>query len=491
MVSGQILQPMGSGKNGDRIARPGPKPETYSFCSSSLSPLETVSISISCYGWTFIGALSHSTTQEKMTHENTIGIEVDYEYDDCNNSKRPKMTSKVWGEMQRIQTTEGSKVLCRHCGKLLQDNCGTSHLKRHLIICPKRPKPLDVVTHDSMAPTCFRGPTSARESGLNTVLMVRPLKVEPESQVPCFFQTPNNRVPTTASIENAPSPNQESHPKTSSPLLLPSIESPKNKGELTLDDVEMKAFYASLDAETSVMSPSEDSTVDTELSKTTPCEETKKALKTLQDLLSNDFTDLLHTGQSGTIKSAIEYLSKLSADDGISAEMRLLILEVSREFTRWSCDYNDASRKIESASTNISKADKLEENLEANKKEFKEVTYLENELNNQLSCLEKRKKELEEQINAIKANIAVFQSARVTSTKRKREVFEEAKIIKAQRDELREQVPHLKNELEVAKKNQARIRAEWSKLGEKFNKSLNGMNHEENLDGKSMQENSI
>ncbi|RDY02103.1 hypothetical protein CR513_14482, partial [Mucuna pruriens] len=428
---------------------------------------------------------------EKMTNENTTSIEIDYEYEDYNNSKRPKMTSKVWEEMQRIQTSEGSKVLCRYCGKLLQDNCGTSHLKRHLIICPKRPKPLDIITQDSMSSVGLRGPSSAKESGLNTVLMVRPLKVEPESQVPSFSHTPNIRAPTAiASIENARSPIQELHPKTSSSLLLPSIESPKNKGELTLDDVEMKAFYASLDAETPVMSPSQDTTVSAEVSNTTPSEETKKALKTLQDLLSKDFSDLLNTGQSGSIKSAIEYLSKLSEDDGISPEMRLLILEVSREFTRWSCDYNDASRKVESASTNISKADKLEESLEANKIEFKEVSSLENELSNQLSCLEKRKKELEEQINAIKANISVFQSAKVTSTKRKREVFEEAKTLKVQRDELREQVPHLRNELEVAKKNQAHIRAQWSKLGDKFVKSLNGMNSE-CLDGKSIQENGI
>lgn len=97
-----------------------------------------------------------------MTNENTTGIEIDYEYEDCNNSKRPKMTSKVWEEMQRIHTTEGSKVLCRHCGKLLQDNCGTSHLKRHLIICPKRPKPMDIITQDSMPTVCFRGPSSVK-----------------------------------------------------------------------------------------------------------------------------------------------------------------------------------------------------------------------------------------------------------------------------------------------------------------------------------------
>ncbi|KAJ1386720.1 Zinc finger, BED-type [Sesbania bispinosa] len=421
-----------------------------------------------------------------MTNEKTTSSEIDNEYEDFNSSKRPKLTSKVWEEMQRIQTSDGSKVLCKHCGKLLQDNCGTSHLKRHLIICPKRPKPVDI-TQDSLPAMYLRCTNSGKESGLNTVLMARPLKVEPESQITIFSPTSNIRAPMlTASIENALSPIQELNKKTSSTMMVSSTESPRNQEELTLDDVEMKAFYASLDAETSVMSPSQDTTVITDLSTTTPCEETKKALKTLQDLLSKDFPVLLHNGQCGTMKSTIEYLSKSSADDGISAEMRLLILEVSREFTRWSCDYNDASRKIESASSNILKADKLEEGLEANKNEFKEVLSLENELSNQLACLEQRKKELEEQINAIKANISVFQSAKNTAIKRKREVFEEAKTLKAQRDELREQVPHLRDEWEVAKKIQANIQDEWSKLGEKFNKSLNGVNCEY-LDDKSIQ----
>ncbi|KAG2384995.1 uncharacterized protein HKW66_Vig0120870 [Vigna angularis] len=426
-VPPQIFRPMGSARTGDGVAQAQPKPETYAPEFLFFVPCIT---SIQ-----FLSLSAATVSEPPLTLVKTFS---------------------------RLRLTEQPKKI----HKTLIEWFGCTKI-------------------------LSRGPSSARESGLNTVLMVRPLKIEPESQVPCFFPTSNNRVPTIASTENVSNSIQELHAKTSSPLMLSTIESPKNQGELTLDDVEMKAFYASLDAETSIMSPSQDTTVVTELSNSTPSEETKKALKTLQDLLSKDFTDLLHTGQSGTIKSSIEHLAKLSADDGISAEMRLLILEVSREFTRWSCDYNDANRKIESANANIMKADKLEENLEANKKEFKEVSSLENELSNQLSCLEKRKKELEEQINAIKANISVFQSAKVTSTKRKREAFEEAKILKAQRDELKEQVPHLKNELEVAKKNQAHIRAEWSKLGEKFNKSLNGMNHEEKLDGKSMQENSI
>lgn len=312
--------------------------------------------------------------------------------------------------------------------------------------------------------------------------MVRPLKVEPQSQVICFSPTPNygTGAVTIASIDSASNSIVELNHKNSPTLFLPSLESRQNQEELSLDDdVEMKAFYASLDVETSFKSPSQDTTVITESSNTTtPSEETSKALKTLQDLLSKDFSVLLQTKQCGAMKSTIEYLSKMSSVKGISSEMKLLILEVSREFTRWSCDYSNASKKMESASSNIMKADNLEESLEANKNEFKEVLSLENELCNQLATLEQRKKELEDQINAIKANISVFQSAKFTAAKRKREVFEEAKTLKAQRDELREQVPQLKDEREMAKKIQENIQVEWLKLGEKFNKSLNGVNSE-------------
>ena len=91
-----------------------------------------------------------------MTSENTI-INMDYDYEEFSSSKRPKLISKVWEDMQRIQTSEGSKVQCGHCGKLLQDNCGTSHLKRHLVICPKRPKSPNNVTQESMTSADIRG----------------------------------------------------------------------------------------------------------------------------------------------------------------------------------------------------------------------------------------------------------------------------------------------------------------------------------------------
>ncbi|KAF7820288.1 TMV resistance protein N [Senna tora] len=431
---------------------------------SPLSPLVLFGDSISTTG------LLQQNKQDKMTSENTsVGIEYDYE--DLNNSKRPKLVSKVWEDMLRIQTSDGSKVQCKHCGKLLQDNCGTSHLKRHLIICPKRPKTLDGVNQDLMASPYVRRAGFDKEFGPNTVLMVRPLKVEPESQISCFPETPTIHG---SAITACSAIGREQHQKAKSTMMLPNIESPRNQMDLTLDDVEMRAFYASLDAETSVVSPAKNTRLAPELPKSTPCEETEKALKTLQDFLSKDFSVLLHPGQSNVMKSTLEYLSNLSEDDEVSIETRLLITEVSREFTRWSCDYNDASRKIESSTTNLLKADKIEESLEANKNQFKEVASLENELSNQLTSLEEKKKELEEQINAIKANICVFQSAKNTATKRKREIFEEGKTLKTQRDELKEQAPHLRDEWELAKKTQANIRAEWSKLGEKFSRRLGG-----------------
>lgn len=84
-----------------------------------------------------------------MTHQNG-SIDIEFESEELNNFKRSKLTSKVWEDMLKIQTTDGSKVQCKHCGRLLQDNCGTSHLKRHIIRCIKRPKTLDGADQELM-----------------------------------------------------------------------------------------------------------------------------------------------------------------------------------------------------------------------------------------------------------------------------------------------------------------------------------------------------
>jgi hypothetical protein len=247
-------------------------------------------------------------------------------------------------------------------------------------------------------------------------------------------------------------------------------EKSRQKSEVTnLDDEEMEAFYAILDAETSVLSLANDNKVVSESSKRIiPSEETKKALKTLEDFLTKDFSVLLRPNEYNTMESTLDYLTHLPTEDGISVEIRSLVKEVSRQFTSWSYDYTHEGKKIEVTKAKLMKSDELEEGLEANKNLFREVKYLENELCNELEYLEERKKELEEQINAVKANISASQVAKNIASDTKREIFENAKILKVQRDELREQVHCLRDEHDLAKKIQANIRDEWSKLGEKF-----------------------
>ena len=290
-------------------------------------------------------------------------------------------------------------------------------------------------------------------SGSNILVSDHTLKAQPQTQVTSFIQRPQNN--------------------NSSTMVLPTtVDFFANQTRLTIDDGDMEAFYAVLDDEISVVSLTNDSIVVSELANKRPSEETKKALKTLQDYVTKDFSALLGPNEYSTMKDTLEYLTNLPAEDAISVEIRSLIIQVSRQFTHWSKDYTCENKKIESTTAKLLKADELEKGLEANKTHFKEVVCMENDLCNELVYLEERKRELEEQINAVKANIYASEAAKNMATERKREIFGEAKILKAQRDELREQVPHLRDEQELAKKIQSNIRDEWSKLGEKFSYRL-------------------
>ncbi|KAL9321690.1 hypothetical protein ACSQ67_009743 [Phaseolus vulgaris] len=315
-------------------------------------------------------------------------------------------------------------------------------------------KTLNGVTKDSMLSLPHEDIGGVKASGSNMLVSDHLVKAQPQSQVTSFTQTPQNSNRST--------------------MVLPTtVEFLENQTSLlTIDDGDMEAFYAVLDDEISVVSLNNDFIVVSELANKRPSEETKKALKTLQDCVTKQFSALLGPEEYSTMKDTLEYLTNLPAEDGISVEIRSLIIQVSRQFTDWSRDYTCESKKIESTTAKLLKADELEKCLEANKTHFKEVVCMENELCNELAYLEERKRELEEQINGVKANISASQAAKNMATQRKREVFGEAKILKAQRDELREQVPHLRDEHELAKKIQSNIRDEWSKLGEKFNYGL-------------------
>ena len=134
-------------------------------------------------------------------------------------------------------------------------------------------------------------------------------------------------------------------------------------------------------------------------------------------------------------------------------------------------DYNNATLKFESAAADISKAEKAKEELDANVKEFREVVMAEKFSCTQLASVEEKKRELEEQINAIKAEIADFTARRDTVVKRKREVFDNGKMLRDEKDGLRNKVPRLKAEQEWVKITQGNIEAEWSKLGEQVIRS--------------------
>nr|XP_027190973.1 TMV resistance protein N isoform X2 [Cicer arietinum] len=296
-------------------------------------------------------------------------------------------------------------------------------------------KTLDGVSKDSMAIVCYGSNNNVKEYGLNMVVADHQSKAQQKAKVINFIQTPN-------AIEEAFYAN--------------------------LDDEEMESFYAILDAETSHSNEKE---VFSEFSKM-PSEKTKKALKTLKDFLNIDFSVLLRPSEYNTMKDTLDYLTNLPVEEGISIEIRSLVIEVSKQFNHWSYDYKYENKKIEYTEAKLLKVDELEEGLEANKTLFREVKYLESDLSNELVYLEERKKELEEQISVVKANICASQGAKNMAIHTKKEIFEKGKILKVQRDELREEVDSLRDEKELAKKIQQNIRDEWSKLGEKFSNSI-------------------
>lgn len=232
----------------------------------------------------------------------------------------------------------------------------------------------------------------------------------------------------------------------------------------------MEEFYASLEAEKA--SPIEVQS-NNETVRTRPSEETQKSLQILQDLVSKKFSHLLHPGRSGLMKDILKYLLSLTPDEGFSLKSKSIILQLSHGFSQWSLDYNNANIKLESATTDLTKAEKMKDYLEDNVKDFREMDMVEKCLSNQLACLQEEKRELEEKMNAIKAEIADFTAQRDTVAKRKTELFQTGSVMKAERDDLRNQVPRLKAEKELANITQANIEEEWSKLGEQLIGSIN------------------
>ncbi|XLR65742.1 hypothetical protein HN51_008253 [Arachis hypogaea] len=274
------------------------------------------------------------------------------------------------------------------------------------------------------------------------------------SQAP-FDETQSMQSPSPTSSSGKLS-GQEIYVKTCSTGLPTTFDkSYINQVPPIQDDTEMEAFYSSLDVRSHVLSCSQD-----HLSTNALSEETREAIKIVKYFISGDASVLLHQQQYSAVRTSLEYLSNLSADDGLSGQVLTLISEASWFLTHWSKDFVEASMKFEYTTSELQKADALEAGLEANKNQFKEAVAMENE---------KGKMGQEEHIKIVEANLSAYESEKNMALKRKRDIFEEGRTLKAQLDKWRgEKVPRLRHEQGLAKAIQAKISAEWSKLGEKF-----------------------
>jgi hypothetical protein len=232
----------------------------------------------------------------------------------------------------------------------------------------------------------------------------------------------------------------------------------------------MEAFYSTLHAERYVSLG--DTSDDSKLVYPKISEETKKALEILKELLSKQICHLLEPTSSTSMKTTLEYLCTLIADDDVSMRLKSAILQLLAEFTQWSCDYNDANMKLDFSTTMLSKLQKLEDGVVANKNQFSEFVSIESELTSQLVYLEERMKELEEQISVIKVNISISEATRDTAIRKKKETFDAGRMLKAERDELRKRRLRLRVEQESAKATKGYIEDEWSKIREKFDRIL-------------------
>lgn len=255
--------------------------------------------------------------------------------------------------------------------------------------------------------------------------------------------------------------------------LTLNAESYINIVESTTNEDNMESFYASLEAETNSPLHVQYNQPNNETVRIRPSEETVKTLQILEDLVTKKFSLLLHPGRSGLMKDILKYLLTLTPDEGLSLKTKSVILQLSHSFAQWSLDYKNAIFKLESATINLTKAEKVKDYLEANVKDFREMDMVEKCLSNQLASLQEEKRELEEKINAIKSEIADFTAQREMVEKRKTELFCKGKEMRVERDDLRNQVPRLKAEKELAKITQDNIEEEWSKLGEQFIGSTN------------------
>lgn len=93
-------------------------------------------------------------------------------------------------------------------------------------------------------------------------------------------------------------------------------------------ETDMEAFYASLESATIIPTHARLS------------EETKKKIQILQDLVSKDFSLLLHPGRSTAMKDTLKYLLNLPPHEGFSITTKSEIQRILQCFTRLTSEYS-------------------------------------------------------------------------------------------------------------------------------------------------------
>jgi predicted nucleic acid-binding Zn-ribbon protein len=221
----------------------------------------------------------------------------------------------------------------------------------------------------------------------------------------------------------------------------------------------MKEFYASLES-------SETTSLLHVFYK--PSEKTKKAIHILQELFSKKFSLLYHPGRSMEIKDTLRYLLTLPKNEGFCMTTKSEIQKLLQCFEQWSLEYHNASGLSTTAKIELSKASQVMNDLEANVQEFHEMDKEDISLCNKLVSLQERKRKLEEEIKMVNVEIANSTKEIDRVGKKKTELYQKGRELKAKRDDLMINVPRLKAEQDLANKTRDNIEVEWFKLQQQF-----------------------
>jgi hypothetical protein len=226
---------------------------------------------------------------------------------------------------------------------------------------------------------------------------------------------------------------------------------------------DMKAFYASLE--------SSDTSSSSLVSLKHTGEKTKKAIHTLQYLLSKEISFLSQPIHSTALKNALEHLLTLPENEGLPMAAKSEIQILQQRFEQWSSEYHYASSLSATAEAKLSKASEVKNDLQANVEEFKKLNERENNVFLHLDHWQNRKRKLEQKLKLTNVEIKRYKKREVEVVKKKIEIFDKGRILKADWDDMVNHAPEVKVEQELANQAQDNIEVEWLKLRQQFTRS--------------------